>query len=67
MPEFEKPLWLFCIYQVPRVHALELERSLRLFCSISESYLGLHWGVSRVGLRDQLASLSAKPPLIAYA
>ena len=43
----------------PRVHALELEKSLWLFCSISGSSPGLRWDMSGVLFRDQLESFTA--------
>ena len=46
---------------------LELEKSLRLFCSISVNSPGLHWGMSGMRLRYQLESFLGRPPLLAYA
>ena len=68
--ELEKPLRLVCIHCVPSAHALALETwesLLWLFCSISVSFPGPHWGLSEVGFRDQLDSFSAKLPLVAHA
>lgn len=50
----EKPLWLVCIHGVPRVPVQELESLSAL-------------GVSGVGFRDQFASFSARPHLVAHA
>ena len=39
VPELEKPLWLVCIYSVPRTHEQELKTSLWLFlCDICELF-----------------------------
>jgi len=43
----------------PRVQALELEKSLWLFCSISVSSPGFSWDMSGVLFRDQLESFTA--------
>ena len=48
---------------VPRAHVQELEKSLWLFGSLSVSSPGL----SGMGFRDQLASFSERPSLIAHA
>ena len=60
-------LLLIFIHCAPREHTLELERSPWLFCTISVNSPWLHWGMSGVRFRDQLASFSARPPLIAHA
>ena len=57
----EKSLWLVCIHCAPRAHVLELEKSLWLFSIMSVSSPGLHWGISGLGFRDQLLSISASP------
>ena len=47
MPQLEVPLWLVCIRSVLRGHVQESERSLWLFCSLSElswAALGPVWG-----------------------
>ena len=59
--ELEKSLCLVCIHCAPRAHVPELEKSLWLFCSMSVSSPGLHWGISGLGFRDQLLSISASP------
>ena len=67
MPQLEVPLWLVCIHCVLRGHVQESERSLWLFCSVSMNSPGLHWGLSGVGFRDQLAFILARPPLLTHA
>ena len=61
MLELEKSLWLVCIHCVPRAYTAMLGKFFWLFCSISVSSPGLHWGVSGVEFRDQLESLLATP------
>ena len=61
MLELEKSLCLVCIHCAPRAHVPELEKSLWLFCSMSVSSPGLLWGISGLGFRDQLLSISDRP------
>ena len=65
MSESKKPLCLFFIHYVPRGHVQELEKSLWLF--LKHSCVLTQLGVSGVGFKDQLASFSARPPLITHA
>ena len=64
VPELEKPLWLICIHCVPRVH---LPGVGKVSVVIFVAYLWALLGVSGVEFRDQLASFSARPPLVAHA
>ena len=50
----KKPLWLVCKHCLPMMHAQVLEKSLWLFCSISESSSGSHLGMFGVQFRDQV-------------
>ena len=50
----KKPLWLVCKHCLPMMHVQVLEKSLWLFCSISESSSGSHLGMFGVQFRDQV-------------